>query len=177
MQPLQPLSPHLPPSRTKHLLPVPLHEPPIRRIRRANRRPNRPSPKPHQSPRSRTPPTHSSGNQDPESTTLRLQAQRPTVQRLVMHGAQGQAIPFGTTSPPSWECHRICAASSPSKLSPNRMSYSHTAQRSSYASRTSRRNRGSRGVYSLTFLPLRGIGSSSPWEGGPAASSTASRMS
>ena len=71
----------------------------------------------------------------------------------------------------------MCAASSPSRRSPKRMSYSHTAHRSSYASRTALRNRGSRGVYSLTFLPLRGMGSSSPREDGPAASRTAARMS
>ena len=71
---------------------MPLHEPPIRRVRRANRRPNRPLPKPQQPSCSRTPPTHFPGYQDPKPTTLRVQAHRPTIQCLVMHRAQRQAI-------------------------------------------------------------------------------------
>ena len=162
-----PLTPETPP-------PDASAQSPSRRVLRANRRPNRPPPKPHWPPRGRIPPTHSFGHQDPTPPPPPARSPDGPVPCDERSIAPSHSAP---QSRPSWECHRNCAASTPSRRSPKRVSYPHAAQRSSYASRTSLWNRRARGVYSRTFLPLRGMGSSSPWEGGPHTSRTPSTMS
>ena len=71
---------------------MPLHNPPIRRIRHPARPPNPLPPQPHQPPRSRTPPPHPPRHQNPKPTPPPLQPHRPKIQRLVMHRAQRQPI-------------------------------------------------------------------------------------
>jgi len=75
-------------SRTKHFPPMPRHEPRVRCVRHATWRPKRLPPEPPKPPRGRTPPVHSAGYQDTESTTLRIVGCSPAMASIDPDGGQ-----------------------------------------------------------------------------------------
>ena len=165
-----------PPSPPKHLHPMPLHNPPIRRIRHPARPPNPLPPHPHQPPRRRTPPPHPPRHQNPKPHPPSPPA--PSPQDPAPCDAPHTA-PTHSTPHPGRRGNATGCARPPAPASDRRTGCrTHTRRIVLRTPRGHARGTGDpSGVYSLTFLPLRGIGSSSPGEGASAAIRTASRTS